>query len=425
MFGMMRRRAWRFVHFILCSRRRLFVFIVCVSILFFFGVIIPSEPPSEDTMRILRDRKVAEIMLMGAFKLNEEKEHVGERPDFKVMTYNIWNYHSYWELRSQMIADMIQSEYPDVIVLQEVRRDTRGGVDQLSDLATLLPSYMWKIYEVASPQVDEFYEEGLGILSRRPIVNYHVKHFQTVRGDPDTNSRISIHAEISTQYFRNVNIFVAHLSYDKKVQCRNVMELSEFVDSFSEPSETNCHEVSPRIIAGDFNTYIDFETPMTTFQGSNTTELQCSGFKRKQGLTYRDVWLSLKNESKTGLTFSLMPFKDAEHNVPSEGLESRPDRVFLASESCVLKETSIKLIGNGTEYKNKFRDKIMEAQKKAGFRESNPDDFFPSDHLGIVATFENGSGVNLVEPERVVEEGEERVPPPALTENEKKIFQNE
>jgi len=199
-----------------------------------------------------------------------------------------------------------------------------------------------------------------------------------------------------------------------------MIELADFVDSFSDPFETGCHRISPRIVAGDFNTYIDFEAPITAFEGSNATELECNGLKRKQGLTYRDVWMSLKNTDRDGRTFSLMPFKDAEHKVPSMGLESRPDRIFLATDSCILKETNIKLIGDGVEYKKKFRDKIIEAQKKAGFKDSNPDDFFPSDHLAIVATFENGVSISVVEPEPEAEKNEEEQPQQLPTETEKK-----
>jgi hypothetical protein len=44
-----------------------------------------------------------------------------------------------------------------------------------------------------------------------------------------------------------------------------------------------------------------------------------------QPAKFRDVWREI-HPSYPGLTFSLMPFKDAEHFVPSTGLESRPDR---------------------------------------------------------------------------------------------------
>lgn len=66
--------------------------------------------------------------------------------------------------------------------------------------------------------------------------------------DPDKNTRIVLRATVELPSGTQLNFFVSHLSYDKGIQCRNVGELLQFVNSF-DPSST------PQILLGDFNTY--------------------------------------------------------------------------------------------------------------------------------------------------------------------------
>src|SRR5690348_17246217 len=56
-----------------------------------------------------------------------------------VLSLNIWNYRGGWRARRERIARLIRDVAPDVVGVQEVRRDPRHafGVDQAAQLARL------------------------------------------------------------------------------------------------------------------------------------------------------------------------------------------------------------------------------------------------------------------------------------------------
>jgi endonuclease/exonuclease/phosphatase family metal-dependent hydrolase len=56
-----------------------------------------------------------------------------------VLSLNIWNYRARWAARRGQIARVIREAAPDVVGLQEVRRDPRYafGTDQAAQLGRL------------------------------------------------------------------------------------------------------------------------------------------------------------------------------------------------------------------------------------------------------------------------------------------------
>src|SRR3712207_1217314 len=90
--------------------------------------------------------------------------------------------------------------------------------------------------------------------------------------DPDKNTRVCLRTtiEISTPNKPNLmaDVFVAHISYDKNVQCRNMAEIFSFINKkFLDNDESNPNNI--QFVLGDFNAYNDYEHAvnlLTNFQ---------------------------------------------------------------------------------------------------------------------------------------------------------------
>eukprot|EP01133_Synstelium_polycarpum_P014345 gene14345-16926_t len=54
-------------------------------------------------------------------------EEVITKDEFKMLTYNLWNYNRPWRTRRNLIVDIIDEQDPDVIALQEVRYSAWDG----------------------------------------------------------------------------------------------------------------------------------------------------------------------------------------------------------------------------------------------------------------------------------------------------------
>lgn len=369
------------------------------------------------------------LFFIGSFFRNHSHE-------LKVMSYNIWNYHSYWHTRKKGVAEVIRLAYPDIVLLQEVRV-SHTQHSQLDDLMALLPFFKYSAFAVATPHADFNSSEGLGILSKHPIIEVTQFNFTVVPTDADTNTRTCLSAIIDVPKIGKLQVYVTHLSYERTMQCRQMAELLSFVERDG-TSNQDCSKNIPKLVAGDFNIYNDFEGPSDTFTVPLDPSILCYPFlslehQNQEGspAKFMDVWHEL-HPTDPGLTFSLMPFKDAEHLVPSKGLESRPDRLYFKTDSCVLRAASIHKTA-GQVYNSKFSTEILFEQlivhlTKTGWPQivylppllfmiftlfnvpkiyiflalgitthvyifhlrhfpSNPDDFFPSDHLALISTF--------------------------------------
>lgn len=182
---------------------------------------------------------------------------------------------------------------------------------------------------------------GLGLISSLPVVSESVQFLTIDKHDPDTNQRIVLHVALQMNPKTVLNLVLIHLSYQRQQQCKNMAEILRFI------TDRRLRNV---VIAGDFNTYSDFDWPIklalgVVEKGTNP----CLPHTRKYDLSnagnFKDAWLEGKS-SGNGFTFS---------NMPTPGFESRPDRILVSSHFQI---ESISLIGNGSRYKDVYKSSI-------------------------------------------------------------------
>ncbi|XP_045166717.2 uncharacterized protein LOC123530085 isoform X2 [Mercenaria mercenaria] len=263
----------------------------------------------------------------------------------------------YTRTRMKIVADdtrpnetnTIGTTGSDVIALQEVRSSKDPKVaNQIVEIKAGLPSYFkWHVFKVANnvsfidQTIDTDYPgEGIGIISRLPVVDSSVQYLLPHPRDPDKNKRVIVHARVKDRDETLYDILVVHLSYYRQQQCRNIADITTFI------TKRRLHNV---IILGDFNTYNDYNWPIEIFlRGRVTKDNPCWKVRKDadlSGLHFKDAWLVV-HPKEDGLSFS---------NMPSPGFESRPDRILMESK---LHVKSVKLIGNGDRYKQRYKAAI-------------------------------------------------------------------
>ncbi|XP_005109216.1 uncharacterized protein LOC101847287 [Aplysia californica] len=277
-------------------------------------------------------------------------------------TCNLWNVMFNWEVRVMHIADMVREADMDILVFQEVRMsaltDSLSETNiwsQLQQFRSLLPEYRWVAARPAGPvgrpknAVWKGWEmEGLGIISRKEILSVKVVNL-TVPGSVDKNLRIALHAKIRSGPSADdvVSVWVVHFSYDRHQQCQNALDI---IGSIS--SDTT--QFGNVFILGDFNAYNDFRGPMDVFVSRRATVCSNKSPRRRDSAagTFVDAWMMSGRQHRDGLTFS---------NMPSPGLESRPDRILVPKNAEV---ESIALMGNGDDYASFYYFSIMAHRAK-------------------------------------------------------------
>jgi endonuclease/exonuclease/phosphatase family metal-dependent hydrolase len=172
----------------------------------------------------------------------------------KLMSMNLWNYHFFEERLPKIIA-LIKKENPDIIALQEVRDDSRKnkkGNNQLSQLNKRLGyryhhffGYM-DVNEVNKKLNNKYYDptnpkviEGLGFLSRYPIIKAYNKHLK--RHKHDAYPRGIICAKFRSK--KIFDIFIVHFSADDIFSRLHLEETLKYAEE---------RNVKP-IIVGDLN----------------------------------------------------------------------------------------------------------------------------------------------------------------------------
>ena len=201
---------------------------------------------------------------------------------------------------------------PDVVGFQEVRGDVADESNQLLELQLLLPQYKHYVYHTAtriSPPLGlhgppGWQYEGLGILSRHPIMESNV--FNLTLGSSastDSNNRIVIHTQLDIGDKDKLDVIIVHLSYDRKQQCRNVLDIMNFIPSMDSKYS---------VVMGDFNAYNDFDSPVKAIlKGSFTQgDSKCHSLvlqDTRNNHKFVDAWDSVKhNAHDLGYTFSNM-----------------------------------------------------------------------------------------------------------------------
>ena len=127
---------------------------------------------------------------------------------------------------------------PDVISFQEVRSDAKDQRNQLTELQELIPQYKHLVYHpvamVTPPlgrQVPRGWEvEGLGLLSKHPIIMSHIVNHTVGKGSVDRNKRVVLHAQVDIDE-DELDITVVHFSYDKTQQCQNAIDVISYIAS--------------------------------------------------------------------------------------------------------------------------------------------------------------------------------------------------
>jgi len=228
---------------------------------------------------------------------------------------------------------VVEEHNPDVIGWQEIRENwERPGSNQLEQLANLIPGYQY-LYQVASRFSNE--EEGLGLFIKEgiQILEHNAWQLPLLWNCSDRNQRILFNIKLDIGN-KKINFANTHWSYLRECQIGNAIDAWNILKDFKDFT----------VIVGDFNTYEDFQAPAEFFTG----KVEINGLKGD----FRDIWLELEGD-KPGHTFS------------SWAPVTRADRIF--SRNVGLTSKQMKRVGG---------DSVS--------------GLFPSDHLGLVASFEDG-----------------------------------
>jgi len=203
--------------------------------------------------------------------------------------------------------------------------DIEGSLEnrnQIIYLQKLLPEYKYVLFEAPNLILQQKQVEGIGILSRYPILDSQVLKLSQEAQDTDKNKRVCLRAHIHSPIGK-LQFFLTHFSYGDMTQCRHVVELYRFINASQDSNN--------QILVGDFNTYYDFEYPMDLLIGKVNHSSRCIPVWESQNFklpvesktVFKDVWLNLRS-NEAGLTFL--------SNIP--GFDScRPDRI-LRKGSC-------------------------------------------------------------------------------------------
>ncbi|MBU6997343.1 MAG: endonuclease/exonuclease/phosphatase family protein [Theionarchaea archaeon] len=191
----------------------------------------------------------------------------------KLITLNAQNYDDggNWETRKKMIVNAIVQCNADVIALQEIRFDRSqesttltyqnmgeqivSDLSQYSGYATCAIVYQWAQYYANGSVTQKITTtwEGLGIISRLPIVETGSAFLSMPQNSGDKNHRITQYITVTTGAGNTVHVFNAHFAvYSWCPLClnSNVTETLEYMNKISTAS---------RVLVGDLNAPPDNE----------------------------------------------------------------------------------------------------------------------------------------------------------------------
>ncbi|CAG9309941.1 unnamed protein product [Blepharisma stoltei] len=227
----------------------------------------------------------------------------------RVQSYNlaIFGKHKKWDERMHMIAQQIKEVNPDIIGVQEAKRDPLYGLygvervltkfienvagsnysaqgrDMMKDILELIPEYPYS-YLHDSMHYSDGSTEGIGIISRFPISN--IKHIQLSKSDSDGNSRSCLRATISHP-MKNLLVYNTHLTYDLKGQVKQASEILRFIDSEDD-------KFTAQLLIGDMNSEEKYPQPMRLLEGISQEPLSRGKLD--------DAWKSANGE-EDGFTY--------------------------------------------------------------------------------------------------------------------------
>jgi len=269
----------------------------------------------------------------------------------RVATYNVANFtdHADWDNRKHRIAENIRRAECDIIGLQELRFDyNRTSIfkqlrasmgfkkpksdfeppHQLLDLMELLPEYPYHVWAPAMTY-NPWLVEGLGVLSKLPILDQRVFKLNKCQGDG--NRRILLVCRVQARIV--IDFMITHWTYSVDGQ------LAQAYRTLSKANEV-ASTIVPQILVGDFNVKNAYQQPMQMMDGTNV-DYQTKG-------DFQDVWTLLKNKRK-GKTYPVWKPKQRYDRILIRGGLLRPIRidvigvilseepsVFHASDHCLV-----------------------------------------------------------------------------------------
>lgn len=255
----------------------------------------------------------------------------------KVMTINLRHNVDWWEDRFPLAAEEIVRLRPDIIGIQEMAI----GVNQSKALIKLIKEKAgeakinYSVYEHLKTGNYMLSGEGISIFSRFPIKE---KAFTELG-----NGRVGLFTRIEVLPELTVDFYNTHLHNEggDDVRLPQMQKILDFINSKS--------GANPVIFTGDMNA-ADTSKTIGALTGENhfidTYKSFHKGKIGADGLT-------------SGIDLSRTPVKQAPKN--------RIDYIFMR----VPEKNEMKVIGS-----------------EVCFRNHAPDGLYPSDHLGVVSTFE-------------------------------------
>ena len=162
--------------------------------------------------------------------------------DLRVLCYNV--HHCEGEDKKtdiERIADIILSQKPDVVFLQEIDNKAKrtGNVDQAKELERLT-----KLTAVFGKAIDlQGGEYGLAILTRFPVLENEMRFLPLTDADPEQRGVLRVLVDVSPT--QKLTLLCTHLSHRGNTEKR--LAQAQKINEFFGEMET------PVILAGDFN----------------------------------------------------------------------------------------------------------------------------------------------------------------------------
>jgi len=287
----------------------------------------------------------------------------GHQKELRILSLNVWNIMFNWQVRMQRVKEMIEELDCDIIMLQEVVENRHLN------------------FFANDPQFDYIFHkhsdsrEGLAIIWKKNLnkdENHNPQDFARLHTlaynphSPDKNPRILLGVRLGVDK-RKLDVYVTHLTYDRSLQCQHANEISDIIHQNKQMDnifkEGNKHV--QWILGGDLNIYKDHPYPVYILQGIPFPQTQHNGCLSPNNddstqQTAHDTWEYLHHDD-TGYTFS---------NMPTPGLESRPDRIIMEFEGGDSETSTLNWIPDtistlsGKEYASDYYSLILWARLK-------------------------------------------------------------
>ncbi|HOO57650.1 MAG TPA: endonuclease/exonuclease/phosphatase family protein [bacterium] len=270
------------------------------------------------------------------FTASSQNSQAADTTTLKIMTINLRHNSDFWEDRFPLIADEIVRLSPDVIGLQEVEI----GVKQSRVLMKLIeernPALKYNLHERLKYGAEMFNGEGIAIFSRMPIERK--SSIDLEYGRPALFARIGVSDDIKIDMF---NTHLHHRCEDsgRFLQADKITKLQKKIN-----------KGFLTFLTGDMNA-IDSSSAIGNFMENGFIDT----FKYLYGDRTPDV----------GNTSPVILSKDNAVQV----FRKRIDYVFV-------------------KIPDAMKDRVRITDSVVCFKNHDADGLYPSDHLGVMTTFE-------------------------------------